>query len=373
MSVNYSSVIPENNKASYGEYDTVDFVMTFENQSLQMGSVRLEGVVSVRQSGQPLSELANQQLIIRYDNLVGMHALCESVQTEILGEVVENLTEYPRMVKQYAAARNNANDMFNSSHVCEMRTPADVLTTEYLKGEQVRAQITPPVRNDPDFSVRLDNVLNSSSELLPYSKSGAVRLSLNLARVNAFLYGEDVSNDTSYSVSDLRVVYRTVPTDSGSKDPVVLKRRINIKQSIQSSLANVQVKVPSTQVEAFSSSFQVQSQENTAFYNNLTLEKIPNLRQLTFLFNDQTNANITYLLKSNSEVLEKFVDAMGDTKRNNLEVNNMIDNNGYGVGLRMSGGTIDLTNQKFSVQIDSEISNNVPLLMYMYFHTRLEL
>jgi len=64
---------------------------------------------------------------------------------------------------------------------------------------------------------------------------------------------------------------------------------------------------------------------------------------------------------------------MGDTKRNNLEVNNMIDNNGYGVGLRMSGGTIDLTNQKFSVQIDSEISNNVPLLMYMYFHTRLEL
>ncbi len=133
------------------------------------------------------------------------------------------------------------------------------------------------------------------------------------------------------------------------------------------------MKVPSTQVEAFSSSFQVQSQENTAFYNNLTLEKIPNLRQLTFLFNDQTNANITYLLKSNSEVLEKFVDAMGDTKRNNLEVNNMIDNNGYGVGLRMSGGTIDLTNQKFSVQIDSEISNNVPLLMYMYFHTRLEL
>jgi hypothetical protein len=51
----------------------------------------------------------------------------------------------------------------------------------------------------------------------------------------------------------------------------------------------------------------------------------------------------------------------------------MVNNDGYGVGLRMDGGTIDLTNQKFSVQIDSDVSNNQPLIMSMFFHTVLEI
>ena len=371
MSVIYSSVLPENNKASYGEYDTVDFVITFENQSLQLGSVRLEGEMEVKQNGAFLNAVANVDKDIRIDNFVGAHSVIESVQTEMLGEVVENLTEYPRMVKQYAVARNNSNDLMNSSRVCELRAPWDEMTNAILKGAEVKTQISNPVRNNPDFSIRLDTVLNSSTDKLPYSRSGAIRISINLARVNACLYGEDVDANTTYPLRDLRLVCRTTP-DQDNKDPINLKRRINIKQSIQSTLANIQVKVPSDQVEAFSSSFQVQADENTAKLNNLTLEKIPNLAQLQFLFNDQTNANITYLIKNNDEVISKFVEAMGDTGRNNVAVGNMVNNNGYGVGLKMSGGTIDLSNQKFSVQINSEISNARPLVMYMYFHTRLQ-
>lgn len=371
MSVNYSSVIPENNKSSYSEYDTIDFVMTFENQSLKLGSVRLEGDLEVLYDGTPLNTAANQAKEIRYDKMVGIHGCIESVQTEMLGETVENLTEYPRMVKQYAVARNNAGDMFNSSRVCELRVPLESLTTEIMRGEEPRVQVSAPIRNNPDFSCKLDTVLNSSSDMMPYSRTGPIRISLNLARVNSFLYGLDVDNKVTYSLKDLRLVYRT-SDGMDNKSPVTLRRRINIKQSIQSSLANIQVKVPSTQVEAFSSSFQVQSQENTARYNNLTLEKIPELQQLTFLFNDQSNANITYLLKSNTEVLDKFIEAMGDTGRNSLAIPDQDNTTGYGVGLKMSGGTIDLTNQKFSVQIDSAISNSRPLVYYMYFHTLLQ-
>ena len=371
MSVIYSSVIPENNKSSYSEYDTIDFVMTFENQSLQLGSVRLEGDLNVTQNDTPLNSPANQDLQIRYDHMTGVHGIVESIQTEMRGEIVENLTEYPRLVKQYAVARNSHADMFNSSRVCELRAPSDVLTTEILRGEEPPTQITPPIRNSPDFSCKLDFVLNSSTDKLPYSRSGAIRVSVNLARINSFLYGLDVDGNTKYTVSDLRLVFRSTP-DEDNKDPITLRRRINIKQSIQSSLANIQVKVPSTQVEAFSSSFQVQTEENTARYNNLNLEPIPNLKQLSFLFNDQSNANITYLLKTNTEVIDKYVEAMGETGRNNLQVANMNNHHAYGVGLRMSGGTIDLTNQKFSVQIDSGISNSKPLVYYMYFHTLLE-
>lgn len=374
MSIIYSSVIPENNKASYGEFDTVDFVLTFENQSLQLGSIRLEGEVAVRENAQDLNEVANATKVIRYDKMVGLHGVVESIQTEMLGEVFENLTEYPRLVKQYQVARNNMLDLMNGSQVCELKSPIESMTTALLAGEQPQANLAGAARinNDPDFSIKPDFILNSSSDLLPYDRSGPIRISINLARLQGFLYGLDVGANTTYSLRDLRVVYRTVPV-MDNKDPIVLRRRINIKQSLQSELSNIQVKVPSDRVEAFSGSFQVQSQENTNLYNNLTLEKLPNLKQLQFLFNDQTNAAITYLIKSNSEVLDFYIKALGESGRNDMAVANMINNNAYGVGLKMEGGTIDLTNQKFSIQIDSGITNNLPLIFYMYFHTVLEI
>ena len=372
MSIIYGSVIPENNKSSYSEYDTVDFVLTFENQSLQLGSLRLEGVLNVTQNNLDLNNVANADKVIKFDKFCGAHGVIESVQTEMLNEVFENLTEYPRLVKQYGVGRTGEFDTFDASNVCELKCPLDCVTTAIMAGEQPKTNITATINNSPDFSLKPDFILNSSRDQLPYDRSGAIRISFNLARVQSFLYGIDAGANTKYNISNLRMVYQTVPNQD-NRNPIVLRRRINIKQSLQSSLANVQVKVPSDRVEAFSASFQVQSHENTYRYNNVDLEKVPNIQQLQFLFNDQTNAAITYLIKNNDEIIDKFVKALGDNGHNACTVSNMVNNRGYGIGLRMEGGTIDLTNQKFSVQIDSEISNNRPLIMYMYFHTILEI
>lgn len=370
MSVNYSSAIPENNKSSYGEYDTLDFVMTFENQSLRLGSLRLEAELEVTHNSLPLNNAANETKVIKFDNMVGGHVFIDSVQTEMLGEVFENVTEYPRLVKQYSVAGNTISEMLNSSKACELRCPYDFMTTQYMKGVEPRTQVAPAIRENPDFSIKLESILNSSQDELPYSRSGAIRVSVNLARNLSVFYGADVDANTSYALKNVRLVYRTLGRMDNT-DPITLRRVINIKQSIQSSLANIQTKVPSQSVEAFSASFQIQSHENTGFYNNCDLEKLPNLNQLQFLFNDQTNAQITYLLKNNADVLKKYVEALGSGHKNRLAPANVINNEGYGVGLRMSGGVIDLTQQKFSVQIDSAVSNNTPLLMYMYFHTTL--
>ena len=373
MSITYLSAIPENNKSSYSEYDTVDFMMTYENQSLVMGSVRLEGELQVHQDGQPLNAVANVDKKIMYDRHVGGHSFIESIQTEVMSEVIENITEYPRMIKQYSVARDNQGDMFNSSRVCELKTPYDAMTTLILQGEEPPVQNTNPLRNNPDFSVKLDFVLNSvDEELLPYSRTGAVRVSVNLARVNSCLYGNDVDGNTSYTLHNLRLVYKATDDMPENNSPVVVRKRQSIKQSIQTPLSNIQAKVPSANVEAFTASFQVQNKENTAKNNNLDLEKIPELRELQFLFNDSTNQAITYLIRSNSEVLYHFVDALGFTGRNQLMVENMDSNEGYGVGYRFEK-PISLMNQKLSVQINSAISNSRPLVMYMFFHSVMEI
>lgn len=368
MSVIYSSALPENVKSQYSEYDTVDFQLTFENQSLQLGSLCLEGVLSVKQNNVFLNDPANKDKNICFDAMTGCHGFCESVQTEFLNEIQENITEYPRLVKQYAVARNTTQDMFNSANACELRCPHPVLTTQLLKGEEVENQPSNPIRNSPDFSLKLDTILNSSTDLMPFDRVGTVRLSLNLARVNAFLFGDDVDGNTTYYLEDLRLVYRTVP-GLDNRNPIILRRRLNIKQSLQSSLANISTKVPSQSVEAMSASFQLQENEMTAEHNNLSLHKIPNLDQLQYLFQDQTNSQVSFLIKSNIEVLSRFVEAMGDSGRNNLSVSNMNNNQGYGIGLRMAGGPVDLSNQKFSVQINSDISSSKPMLIYMYFHS----
>lgn len=373
MSLTYLSAIPENNKASYSEYDTVDFVMTYENANLVMGSVRLEGEVSVTHNGLPLNNVANKDLDIKYDRQVGGHSFVESIQTEVLSEVIENITEYPRMVKQYSVARDNQGDMFNSSRVCEMKMPQDSMTTIMLQGEEPPEQNANPIRENPDFSIKLDFILNSrDEELLPYSRTGAVRVSLNLARLNSCLYGNDVDGNTRYSLHNLRLVYKATTDMPESNEPIVVRKRQCIKQSIQTGLANVQAQVPSANVEAFTASFQVQSKENTAKSNNLDLEKVPDLQELQFLFNDSTNQAITYLMRANSEVLYHFVDALGFTGRNQIAVENMNSNEGYGLGYRFDS-PISLMNQKLSVQINSAISNSRPLIIYMFFHSVAEL
>jgi len=214
--------------------------------------------------------------------------------------------------------------------------------------------------------------LNSVEELLPYSKSGPIRVSLNLARTVGCLFGNDVDANTSYSLSNLRLVFKATDAMPDSKDPIVVRTRQCIKASLSTPLANVQAKVPSANVEAFTASFQVQSDENTLKANNLTLEKIPQLQELQFLFNDSTNEAITYQVRSDAEAIEHYLDAMGFTGRNQVNRDNMNNNEGYGIGYRFDH-PISLMNQKLSIQINSAISNSVPLVMYMFFHSVMNL
>ena len=368
MAINYSSAIPENLRDSYSEFDTVDFVLTFDNSALQLGSIRLEGDLEVTKNGARITATND----LKYDRTVGAHSFIESIQTEMLGQVFENLVEYPRLQKMYASGKNQQGDMMNTNNVCELKTPYDYFTTLLLGGNQPENQLTTPIYEDVDFSIKLDCLLNSASSWIPYSKTGPIRISLNLARAVSALYGRDMANDVTYSLKNLKLSYRTTMDMSVVPDKVTLRKRMSIKSSIQSSLANVQAKVPSNSVEAMFASFQEQSHENTDFWNNLALDKIPNLDEIQFLFNDTTNQFISFVIRSNPEVLLNYVKALGETGRNAVTLKEMNNNDGYGVGVSMGDELIDLTQQKFGIQINSAISSSKPMIMYLYFQSVIE-
>jgi hypothetical protein len=372
----YHSVIPENNKSSFGEYDNIDFLATFEGRSMNLNSVRITGELAVRNGNPslPLSDATNHTKDIKLDRLVGAHAFIESMQTSFFNgtNLVENLTEYPRYVKMKNAGRKGVNEMNNGSNVCELLAPVDDMTTLVLKGTTPPSQTTPAQSPlDPDFSIKPEFCLNNATgnPHLPYSKSGAVRITINLARTFSALYGLDVDSTTSYSISNLKLSFSSVPEDpSHMDDKSVMRTIINLKQSIESSFANIGVKVPEI-CDRVSCSFQLQNQENTAKNNNTELAKVKGLTEVQFLFNDSTNSLISFLLRDYEEVVSRYIGSFYDTGKNALSTNQLANNDGFGVGLDFDD-FVDLRNQRFSLQLSSAINSQADnLLIYMYFHS----
>ena len=364
-SVMYHRVIPENLKDSYVEFDQVDFLLGFENRKMVVGSLRLEGELVVQQAAAGITASAD----VTIDHLVGAHSFCETWTTSIRGgNIIENLTEYPRYVKMAMTATSGRSDMNNANHVCELKAPTGKIVNQILQGVSPKVSSGAQKLN-PDFSIRPLIAVNSGSGSISHKKSGDVRISVQLVRNNGAIFGNDASAP-SYSLQNLRMTFKSIPEDNDDKT-VVLKTKLNIKQSIQSSFSNIQTKVPAV-ATAVSVSFQEQKLENTARNNNLRLDKIPNLKTTQFLFNDATNTLITYQIKNQVEVLQRYIDSFMDTGRNFVSLANVANNNAFGIGLDL-GGAIDLSNQKFSLQVDSDLSSSTPLIAYMYFHSFIEL
>tara|TARA_R110001632_G_scaffold24785_2_gene68713 strand:- start:2194 stop:3324 length:1131 start_codon:yes stop_codon:yes gene_type:complete len=367
----YHSVIPENNKASFTEYDNVDMMMTFEGRSLNLNSVRLEGVLNVTHDGTALSTTANEAKDIRFDKLVGGHSFIESIQTSFqTGGLIENLNEYPRLVKSMVSATEGVDSMNNASNVCQLKAPTGEMTNLLMKGVSVENQLTTAIRSDPDFSIKPKFCLNSAiGDHLPYAKSGAIRVSFNLARVFACLYGLDVASTTAYSISDLRLTFTSVPEMAEHMDrTIVMNTILNLKQSVQSSLANIQTKVPAI-CRGVTISFLKQTSENVARDNNLQLEKVEGLNEVQYLFNDSTNSLISYILRDYEEVISRALESVYDSGKNNATMNALADNMGFLAGLDF-GGMVDLRSQKFGFQIDSAIIPSSAMIAFMYFHSQ---
>ena len=252
-----------------------------------------------------------------------------------------------------------------------MKAPFDPMTNSILAGVVPSTQLTTaPQRLNPDFSIRPLFCMNSGEGAVSYDQVGDVQISVTLARNFGAIFGNDVDENVKYVIRDLKLRFTSRP-DDGEREPVVMKTKLNIKQSIQSTFANIQTRVPAV-CTAVTVSFQPQGEENTATNNNLQLAKIPSLSQTQFLFNDSTNTLVSYIIRSVSEVTDRAIDSMMDTGRNALSPVHLANNNGFLVGTDFGGQAVDLSDTKFSLQLTSGISSATPHIAYMYFHSFVE-
>lgn len=371
----HHSAAPQNEKATYSDFDNVEFVLSNEGRSLVMGSVRIEGELNITVQGE-LFGLTNtsQDVTTYFDKYAGIHAVCEQMTTTAAGMTLETLSDYPRLVASIVSATQSQTDLFNSNNVCELRTPNEEMSREVLMGEYLQADPNDPnvARNAPDFSFKPVSVLNNSVGVMPYSKVGPIKISLNLARIADVVYGPGTAAaNPSYALSNLRCTWRSVP-DDGSPVQIDMIRHLSNRQDIQTSQASLQLRVPAVCTNMFAN-FIRRSAVGQVDPNTLALERPPGVSEVEFLFSDATNTLVTYRLRSEVEILERYLDALSNGMGvNAASLRNVYSNAVYGIGLSFDG-ELDLNSKPLTMQLSSQISNTNPFTAVFHFRSMLSL
>ena len=170
----------------------------------------------------------------------------------------------------------------------------------------------------------------------------------------------------SYKLSNLKLFYRSVPEDPSIKS-IIAQKFTPLKTTISSSLASMSLNVPSQSATGCSISFQKVSNEGLSGGNNSQLEKV-NVSGLQFFFNS-ANSYLNYKLSSVSEILLrglKSITPKNDERMYQLDAQNFGNNENYIVGSDLDG-IIDLSQNSFEVQIESDLNANTNV--FLMFHS----
>ena len=363
------SVIPENSKSSYSEFDIIDFVCTFPNRKMLANTVRISYTLRVLQGNVALTSEDN----IMFSSRVGGHNIIEGITTETqLQGQLESIHDYPRQVQMIAGATLDINDLMNASKSCELRSPDDQYTRLQLRGESVLDHMAGSTVNlDNSVSLKPIFCLNRASSTdgdvgVSYNRVGNVRVSLQLSRMLDAFYGPDVSSGTTtYSIKNPRLEFVSIPDDN-KVNALQFRVSNSLKQVVNSSLSNLGLKAPVI-ASSCSVSFIQQLHESQSAYDNTACEQLPNVSRLDFTWNNATNQGITYTIRDNVELLNRYLESLQSAGHNCSSLPLLSANKSYGIGISFNE-FIDLSKTMLNVQITSEVNSTNPYTAIFYFN-----
>ncbi len=371
--IQYHMVESETSNAtgSFTEFNTADFILTGAGRKYLKNSLRLEGTVVVKKNN------VEKTLVDKFslDPMIGFHGLIESVSTDVQSlSQIENLTQYPVYAKMGAASGMDVEDFYRSDHVAEGRGGLDangVYVLEAVAASNKQATGAAAVKTvEAPFCIKPNMCLNRmTGGDYSFDKMGYIRVSINFARSNHFLFGLDCDATMSYEVKNLRLRYTTVPDDK--KDvKILMNSYVAIKSTMNSQNASLQARVPSDAVLGVAISFLKQSDESDAKENTYQLQKLPQIRNLKFLFSDTQNRFISYTIDEVSDMLDRGVKSLKYAGHSMAQPDILHGNEGFIIGTPFNQ-VASLRNQKFTtlIETDSGSLSQRPYQVRQFFHT----
>ena len=365
-------VRPELTKSFYDPLDLLDYELAWEGRRLVPNTIRFEGELEVLQNGASL--VAED---IAFSSECGINCVIDSIVTNFANTgQIENLGNYSRMVSMVANAVNSKDDMCNSNQASELRSPDRKFSKRLLKGNKNPATGS-VYTEDIDFSCKpmfcLNRVsaVNGGDDTISFNKTGPCRVSIQLARVFDAFDGADCGATTSYKIKNPKLTYVSVP-ETNNKNNISIRVEHTIKQSINSAHAIISTKVPAV-ANGCSVSFQPSNNESTGVNNNQRQYELPNVKELTFLWNNAVNQQVTYTIRDRVELLQQYLDSMKNSGGHNTAHLQMLKaNKSWGVGLDFKGFS-DLSKKAFNIQMETGILNSNPFVAYLFFHALVQM
>mgnify|MGYP003649988897 CR=1 FL=1 len=377
-------VNPSNNKGTWYEQDTIDYVLDFDNRALIGNTVRFEAKIQVYTNISTPTRSVNTAGIY-LDPLVGGHSVIQNINTSTAQSgLLENLSEYNRLVKMRTVARKTHDDVMNAADVCELKSPHYNIGTAMTcqksikmlggggAGKDALATDAAGTLVDPDFSIKLNFCLNQVGDgttnpniRISYTQTGSIRISLILERFTSVLNGRFVTNDAGYTLTEPVIKFMSAPDQASQK--ISMRSSLCLKSQIASNFNNVSSNVPAV-CDSMSISFIKQDQEQTVTYNNLQLMRPPNVQEISYLFNDAENKFISFQIKDDIEMIARGLESLRSRKSTALNVASISGDKTYLLGLNW-GQMLDLSKQKFNVQLKTNIGAGTPYSMFQFFHS----
>ena len=364
-----------NATGSFTEFNTADFILTGPGRKYLKNSLRMEGTIVVKKNGVEKTLVDD----FRLDNMIGFHGLIESVATDVQSlSQIENLNQYPVYAKMQIASSSNPEDLCRSDYIAEGRGPLDkngVYVLEEVAASNKQATGAAAVQlSESPFCIKPNMCLNRMvGGDYSFNKHGYLKVSINFARANHFIFGLDCDATMSYEVKNLRLRYTTVPEDN--KDvKILMNSYVAIKSTMNSQSASLQARVPSDTVTGVAISFLEQTDESSAKENTYQLQKLPGISTLKFLFSDTQNRFISYTIDEVSDMIDRGVRSLKYAGHSSASPDMLHGNEGFIVGTPFNQ-VASLRNQKFTTLIESDNSSisQRPYLVRQFFHTLLSI
>ena len=362
----YHQVTPQSEKTTYTQFDQCSFLLSVgTGRSLLPQSVRVLGDIRLKRGADQFGDGGQC-----WDKNIGAGSFIDSisVQTQNQG-LLENIQNYARYVAMDSCATLNELDMLNSINMCELKVVNELQSLTLAKGIAPSLTTGTPVIRDPDFSVKPLCCVNKMSRDLPFDKSGIVTLQLNLQRDMTAVFGSAQDSNTTYEIRNLRVTYKSI-ADPKDPSPTEMGVVYNIKSNILSGTASISANVPAV-CDSVAISFIQDQHDSVPVYNSYKLENVQGLEEVQYLFNDSTNSLIAYVIRDQTEMVERFLDAISNSSHNQVSQQKWRSNGGFALGLNFEE-PVDLSTNRFTMQLGSAATNlnQYPINCYMYFMAR---
>lgn len=365
----YHEARPMNDSTSFTEFMSIDWEIEDVGRKLLKNSIYVEADLVVNQA---TGVEASVDMRIGTSKDIGYHSFWESwnVENAKVGSI-QNIQHYPRYCMVVETGSGNVSTPLTPRGQAEGKQLTDEAARYTCQRQNARHATDSALvaHKKVNMCIKPKICLNSMvGDDYSFSSNGAIRISTNLARNGTALHGSHVTGTSSYELSNVRLKYITIP-DNGKQGPMMMNSVVSVKQAVNSSSANLSVKVPAKSCSGVIVNYIHQADEIGLATDSYELQNFPNLDELQYLFSDTQAKYISYNVTDKDNMLKLGAEALalaGVKVKVNSFKSNANQNIVHGLDFKQN---LDLSRQKFGLNLRSssdKISTN-PLNVYFHF------